>query len=140
MRHESTTRRRTGLHGNRAHMTIISIVTIRMMQTNVDAEVDLVILWIPPTRVDDLVRIRRGVNGTIRNAIIHTIVTIVVNPIAETVRPITSRSRVANAGLRWRGTGGRGGWTSLARLITRVGKNDIVVGVIGRGVIEDRLL
>ncbi len=67
-----------------------------MMQADVNTKVDLVILWIPPTRVDDLVCIRRGVDGTIGNAKVYAIVTIVVHPVAEAVGPVSARANVTD--------------------------------------------
>ena len=69
------------------------------MQADVNAEIDLVILRIPPAGIDDLVCIRRGVDGTIRDAIVHAIVTIIIDPIAEAVRPVSARARVADTRL-----------------------------------------
>lgn len=62
MRHERAARRRTGLHRDRAHVSVIRIVAIGMMQADINAEIDLVILWIPPAGIDDLVRICRSIH------------------------------------------------------------------------------
>jgi hypothetical protein len=66
-------------------VTIIGVVSIRVMQTDINTEVDFVILRIPPAGIDDLVRIRRGIDGTIRDAVVHAIVTVIIDPVAEAV-------------------------------------------------------
>lgn len=137
---ECAARRGTGLDCNRAHVPVIGAVAIRVMQANIDPEIDLVILRVPPAGIDDLIRIRRGVDGTIRDAVVHTIVTIVIDPIAEAVRPVSARARVAHAGLWRRRASRRGRWTILARDIAGVCKDDIVVGVVWCGVVEDGFL
>jgi hypothetical protein len=55
------------------------------MQAHVDAEVDLVILWVPPACIYDLIRIRGSVHGTIGDAIIDPIVAVVVHPITKRI-------------------------------------------------------
>jgi len=71
------------------------------MQADIDAKVDLMVLRVPPTGINDLVCICCGVYRPIGNAIVHAIMTIVIHPIAEAIRPIPTRTRVANTGL-WR--------------------------------------
>jgi hypothetical protein len=119
---------------------VIGIVTIGMMQADINAEVDPVILRVPPTGIDDLVCVRRGVHGTIRNAIVYAVVTIVIDPIAEAVRPVSARAGVANACLWRRRTRRRRRRTVLAGGISGVSENDIVVGIVRRGMIEDGFL
>ena len=48
MRHGDTARRTASLHSDRTHVSIIRVVAIGMMQADINAEIDLVILWIPP--------------------------------------------------------------------------------------------
>jgi hypothetical protein len=55
MREESTPGRGTRLYRDRTHVPVIGIVSIRMMQADIDAEINLVVLRVPPTGVDDLV-------------------------------------------------------------------------------------
>lgn len=86
-------------------MPVISIVAIGMVQTDIDAEIDLVILRVPPARIDDPVCIRRGIHGTIRDAIVHTVVTIVIDPITKAVRPVRTCTCIANSSLRRRRAG-----------------------------------
>ena len=132
--------KRTGLHCDRTHVTVISVIPVGMVQADVNAEVDLMILRIPPTGVDDLVGIRRGVDGSVGDAIIHAIVTIVINPIAETVRPVSTRTRVADTRLGRRCA--RRWWRRavLARLIACISKDNSILSVIGRGMVEDGFL
>ena len=85
MWYEDTPGRTTTLDSYRAHVSVISVVTVRMMQADVNAEIDLMVLWIPPARVDDLVSICRSVDRTIGNTKVNAIVTIVINPITETI-------------------------------------------------------
>jgi hypothetical protein len=66
-------------------MPVISGISIWMVQANINPKVDLVILWVPPARVDDLVCVCCGINGTIGNAIIHSIVAIIGDPVTEAV-------------------------------------------------------
>jgi hypothetical protein len=46
-------------------MPIISVVAVRVVQTDVDTKVDLVILRVPPTGVNNLICIRRGIDGAV---------------------------------------------------------------------------
>ena len=46
-------------------MPIVRVVAIRMMQPDVNTETDPVILWVPPARIHDLIRICGGVDGTV---------------------------------------------------------------------------
>ena len=140
MRHEGATRCGAGLHRNGAHMSVISIVTIGMTQTDINAQIDLVILRVPPTRVDNLICICGRVHGAIRDAIIHAIVPIVINPIAEAVRPVPTLPRIANSGL-WRRCAWRCRYrTILTRLILCKSQDDVVICIVGRGVIENGFL
>jgi hypothetical protein len=56
-----------------------------MMQTDINAKIDIMILWIPPTRIDDLVCVCRGIYGAICNAVVHTVVTVISDPVGQTV-------------------------------------------------------
>ena len=111
-----------------------------MVQTNVNAKIDPVILRIPPSGIDNLVCICGGVNGTIRDAVVYAIVTVVIDPIAEAVRPVSTRTCVADPRLgrrcarRWRGR------TILTSTIAGVCKDNSILGVIRRGMIEDGFL
>ena len=69
-----------GLHRDRTHVPVIGIVAVRVMQADVDAKVDLVILRVPPTGVNDLICIRRGVDRSIGDPIIDSVMTIVIHP------------------------------------------------------------
>ncbi len=110
------------------------------MQADVDTEIDAVILRVPPTGIDDLVCVRGGIDGAVGDAIIHAIVTIVVDPVTKAVGPVSARARVAYARLgrrrarrRWRGT-------ILAGSLAGVCEDDIVLGVIRGGMVEDGFL
>jgi hypothetical protein len=111
-----------------------------MVQADVNTEVDSVILRVPPAGIDDLVGIRRGVKGTVGDAIIYAVVAIVINPIAEAVRPVPARARVADAGpgrrrpRRWRRR------TVFACHIGCECQHHVIVGIVRRGMIEDRCL
>src|SRR5215208_2098372 len=140
MRHKDTARRRTSLHCNRAHVPIIRVVSVGMMQTDVDAEVDLMVLRVPPTRVDDLVCICGSINRTIGNAVVHAIMTIVIDPIAEAVRPVSARARVADPCLWRRRARRRRHRTSFASYSPCKCKHYVVVGIVRRGMIEDGFL
>ena len=131
---------RTGLHCNRAHVPIIGVIPVGMVQADVNAEVDPVILRIPPAGIDDLVCVCGGVDGTIRDAVVHAIVTIVINPIAEAVRPVSTCTRVADTRLGRRCAWRRWRRTVLARPIASVGKDNSILGVIGSGMVEDGFL
>lgn len=111
-----------------------------MVQADINPKVDLMILRIPPSRIDDLVRVCRGVNGTIGDSVIHAIVTVVGDPIRQAVRPIDALARVTYACLRRRNAGGRRRRAKLERLIAGKCQHTVIVGVVWRGVIEDRLL
>ena len=131
---------RTGLHRDRAHVSVIGVIPVGMVQADVNAKVDPVILWVPPTGIDDLVRVCGGGNGAIRDAVVYAIVTVVIDPIAEAVRPVSTRARVADTCLgrrcarRWRGR------TILASPIAGVCEDNSILGVIGRRMIEDGFL
>jgi hypothetical protein len=110
------------------------------MQADIDAEIDLMILRIPPTGINDLVCICRSIHRSIGNAIVHAIMAIVIHPIAKAIRPISTCTGVANAGLWRRYPRGRGRGTSLARFVTCKCDHTVVEGIVGRRMIEDRLL
>jgi hypothetical protein len=110
------------------------------MQAYVDAQVDPVILWVPPTGVHDLVGVRGRIDGTIRDTIIHAVVPIVKHPIAEAVRPVAAAACITHTGLRrWRS---RRRWNGaiLIRDVARECEHAVVERVVGCGVIEDRFL
>jgi hypothetical protein len=66
--------------------------------------------------------------------------TVIIDPIAEAIRPISALPRVADARLWRRRTRWLGGGTSLTRFIASIGKDNIIVCVIGSGMIEDGFL
>lgn len=140
MRYKNAAWGRTGLDRDRAHVSVIGVVAVRMVQTNVDTEVDLVILWVPPARVNDLICVGRGIHRAVGNPIVYAIVAIVINPIAQAVRPIGSGAGVTNPGLRRRRARRRGGRAILVGDIARVNNNAVVVGIVWSGVIEDGFL
>lgn len=140
VRDKSTTWCGAGLYCHGAHVPVISIVAIGMVQTDIDAEIDLVILRVPPARIDDPVCIRRGIHGAIRDAIVHAVVTIVIDPIAEAIRPVCTCPRITHASARRRRAGRRGRGTILARLSACKRSDDVVVGVVGGGMIENGFL
>ncbi len=138
MRDRCASHRPTWLHSDRAHMSVVCVVSIGMMQANVNAKIDFMILWIPPTRIDDLICICRGIYRPIRDAIVDTIVTIVPDPVAQTIRPISPTSRIANTGLWRRCSRRRGGWTVLIRHIACEYNDLIIECIVWRGMIENR--
>ena len=128
------------MHRDRTHMTIIGVIAVRMMQADVDAEIDLVILRIPPASVNDLICIRRGIDGPVGNAIVDAIVAIVIQPGAQAIRPIGSIAGVTYAVL-WRRCPGRlRRRTILAGFIAAESDDPVIERIVGRGMIEDRFL
>jgi hypothetical protein len=121
-------------------MTVVSGIAIRMVQTDVNAKVDPMILGVPPARVDNLVRVCRGVNGTVGDSIIHAIVAIVRDPVSEAVGPVNPLTRVAYACLRRRHTGRRGRRAKFESLLAGKREHTVIVCIVWRGMIEDRLL
>ena len=121
-------------------MPIIRVVAIGVAQADINAEVDPVILRVPPAGVNDLVCIGGGVDGTIGNAIIQAVVTIVIDPVTEAIGPVSARACIAYARLGRRCARRRRRRTVLARLIAGVGKDNIILSVIGGGMIEDGFL
>ena len=140
MRDQGAAHERTGLHRDRAHMPVIRVVAVGVMQADVNAEVDLVVLRVPPAGVDDLVCIGGGIDGAIRDAIIHAVVTIVIDPVAEAVGPVRTRARIADACLRRRRTRGWGRRTILASPVAGICQDNVILRVIGRGMVEDGFL
>src|SRR5215211_581930 len=130
VRDECAARGGTGLQRNRAHVPVIGAVSIGVMQTDINAEVDFVVLRVPPARIDDLVCIGRSVDRAVRDTVVHAIVTIIIDPIAEAVGPVSARAGITYASLRWRCAWRRRRWTILARLIAGVRKNNIVIGIV----------
>jgi hypothetical protein len=121
-------------------MPIVRVVTVRMMQADIDTQVDLMVLRIPPTSINNLVSIRRGVHRAIGDAIVHAVVTIVVHPITEAVRPISALPGIAYAGLWRRDPRRRRDRAIFSGLIAGECKHNVVIGVVGRGMIEDGFL
>jgi hypothetical protein len=121
-------------------MSVIGGISIWMVQAYVNTKVDLMILRVPPACVDDLVRVCRGINGTVGNSIIDAIMTIIGNPVSETVGPVHPLARVADACL-WRRYSGRcRRRTKFECLIAGKCKHALIVCVVWCGMIEDRLL
>jgi len=121
-------------------MTVIGVVSVWMMQADIDAQIDLVVLWVPPTGVNDLICIRRGIDRPVGNTIVDAIVTIVIQPGAKTIRPIRSIPGVAYAALWRRCPGGRRRRTILAGFIAGEPDDPVIKCIVGRGMIEDRFL
>ena len=121
-------------------MPVIGIVSIGVVQADVDAEVNLVVLRVPPTGINNLVCICRSIDGAIRNAVIHAVMTIVIDPVTKAVRPVSARARVADASLGRRRSGRRRRRTILARSIPGVCKDNVILGVVGSGMVEDGFL
>lgn len=140
MRHRRTSDRGTCLHGNRTHVSVIGIVAVGMMQANVDAKIDPVILRIPPAGIHDLVCIRSCIDGTIRDTIIHAVMAVVVYPATKAVGPVSAAAGIAYAGLRRRRSRWRRDRTILIRHIARKCNNAVVECIVGCGMIEDGFL
>ena len=128
------------MHRDRAHVPVIGVVAIGVMQADINAEVDFVVLRVPPAGIDDLVRICRRIHGTIRDPVVHAIVTIVIDPITKAVGPVSARAGVTYSRLwrrctwRWRRR------TILARPVAGVRENNIVVGIVWSRMVEDGFL
>jgi hypothetical protein len=140
MRHKGAARGKAGLYRDRTHVPVVSVVAIGMMQADIDTKVDLVILRIPPTCINDLVRICRGIHGPVRNAIVNAIMTIVIHPGTQAIRPIRPGARIANTGLWRRYPWRRGRRTGLAGFVTGKPNDTIIKSIVRRGVVEDRFL
>ena len=121
-------------------MPIVGVVAVRVAQAYIDAEIDLVVLRIPPAGIDDLVCIGRRIDGTVRDPIVHTIVAVVIDPVPKTVGPVPALACVTNTRPRWRRARRRRGRTELAGRIAFISHDPVVKGVIGGGMIEDRFL
>lgn len=121
-------------------MSVIGVVTVRVTQTDIDAQVDLVVLRIPPARVDDLICVRRGIYWTVRNAIIHAIMTIVIDPVPQAVGPVPTLARVADSGPWRRCSRWRWRWTILVGYIACISHDAVVEGIDWSGMVEDRFL
>ena len=140
MRCEDAARCRTGLHRDRTHVSVIGVVAVGMMQADIDAEIDLVILRVPPTRVDDLIRICCGIHRAVGNAIVYAVVTIVIHPVTQAVRPIRPRPCITNARLRRRYPWRRRGGTIFARFVACEPNDSVIKSIVGGRMIEDRFL
>jgi hypothetical protein len=121
-------------------VTVISGIAIGMMQAHIDAQIDIVILWVPPARIDDLICVCRGINRTVSDAIIHAVVAIIKHPIAKAVRPVSSAPCITNSGLGRRGARGWRRRTVLVCYIACECEHAIIECVVRRGMIEDRFL
>jgi len=110
------------------------------MEADIDTKTHRMILRIPPTGVYDLVRIGRGIDGAVRDAEVDSIMTVIVNPIAQSIGPVSARASIADPRMRWRCSGGRRGGTVFVRHISAVDYDSIVKRIVGAGVIEDRFL
>ena len=139
MRDEGASRRRTGLHRDGAHVSIISVVAIVMMKANVNTKVDTVILWIPPASVHNLICICRGINWAIRDTIIHTIMTVIKDKGAQAIRPVTTAASITHSRLWRRRPWRRGRGTVLVCNIASKSNDAIIECIVWRGMIEDGL-
>src|SRR5215212_563533 len=101
MRHGRTAQYRTGLHRDRTHVPIVCVVTVGMMQADVNAQVHLMVLRVPPTGINDLVCVRRGIHRAVRDAVSHAIMPIVIYPVSKAMGPGSTRARRAGSGLWW---------------------------------------
>ena len=140
MWNRSTSCRRAAVHRDRAHVPVIGVVPVRMMQADVDAKVDLVVLRIPPACINDLVGVGCRIHGTIGDAEIDAVMSIVIHPIAEAVGPVA-----AGAGVTYTLLGRRRSGRCRRRAIfvghdTGVNDDAIIKCVVGGGMIEDRFL
>ncbi len=121
-------------------MSVIGVVAVRVMQADIDTKIDLVVLRIPPTGVNDLIGVCRGIDRPVRNALVDAIVTIVIHPGTQAIRPIRPGPGIADSRLwRWRA---RRGWgrAILARFIASEPNDPVIEGVVGTRMIEDRFL
>jgi hypothetical protein len=112
-------------------VSIIGIVSIGVMQADIDAEAGLVILWVPPTGVNDLICICRGIHRSVGYSIVYAVVTVIIQPGTQAIRPIGSRSRIANARLWRRCAARRRGRTIFARLIACEANNAVIKRIVG---------
>ena len=119
-------------------MPIVRVVSVGVMQADVDAEIDLVVLRVPPTGVDDLVGICGGIDRAIGDAIINSIVTVIPEPVAKAVGPVSTAARVAHTGLRRRCSGWRWRWTVLIGERSIEHDDLIIERIVGLGMIENR--
>lgn len=140
MRHRGTPDRGTCLYGNGTHVSIIGVVAVGMMQANVDAKIDAVILRIPPAGIHDLVCICSSVDGAVRDAIIHTIVTVVIHPVPKAVGPVSAAACVTYTCLRRRCSGGRRDRAILIRHVASKCNHAVVKCIVGCRMIEDGFL
>jgi hypothetical protein len=69
---------------------IIGVISIRVVQANVNAETDPVILWIPPACIHDLICIGRGIDGAIGDTKVYAIVAVIPDPITEAIGPVSA--------------------------------------------------
>ena len=120
-------------------MSVIGVVSIGVMKANVDTKIDAVILRVPPARVHNLICIRRGIDGTIRDAIVHAIMAIIKYERTQSVRPVSSTASITNASLRRRRSRWCGRRTVLVCNITRERDHAIIEGIVWGGMIEDGL-
>ena len=98
------------------------------------------VLRVVPTGIDDAVGIRRGVDGTIRDAIVDAIVTVIIDPIPEAVGPVSACAGVTDSSLRRRCSSRCRGRAVLVRFSARVYNDLVVVRIVGGGMIEDGFL
>ncbi len=96
MRDRGAAHRRAALYRDRAHVSVIGVVPVRMMQADINAKIDLVILRIPPAGIHDLVRVGCCIHGAIGDAEVYAVMPIVVHPIAQAVGPVASGTGVTN--------------------------------------------
>jgi hypothetical protein len=70
-----------------------------MVQPDVQAQADSMVLWVPPTGVKHAVCVRGRVERTIAHAVVNAIMAIVGQPVTETVGPVNAEACVAHARL-----------------------------------------
>ena len=120
-------------------MSVKSLVAVGVMQAHVDPQIGFVILRIHPARIQHLIGIRRGVNGTIAELIINAIVTVVPDPIAERIGPISTTS-ITYSSLRRRCACRRRRWAIFISFHAIESHNAIIKCIVWGGVVEDRAL
>ena len=127
------------LHGQRAHVPIPGIVTVRMPQADENSQVATMILRVVPARIDNLVGIRRGQDLTVADSVINPIMTVIERIRAQLVTPIAAITVIAQP-IRRLYAARRGAGTGFVQRLALVGDN-LVIGhaVGGITVVENRL-
>jgi hypothetical protein len=121
-------------------MPVICVIAVGVTQADINAKVDPMILWIPPAGIDDLIGIGRCIYRAIGDAIVDAVMTVIIDPIAQAVRPVSAAAGIAYSLLWWRCSGWLRGRTILVCHIAREGYNAVIKGIVWGGVIEDGFL